>query len=183
MSEAQLVDAMAWAADHLKLIRADNEAPTIDCILEAARGAVLRHGIRGLVIDRYNEIEHKRPDNMTKTEYVSQMLGKVKRFAQVADVHVWYVAHPAKMQREGRSFPAPSLYDISGSANWANKADIGIAAHRDPAQDPTRTDIYVRKVRFKSVGKQGVVSLRYDRATGRYPPPQPSGSAKAYPND
>lgn len=169
MTEAQLLGAIDWVADHFHLIRADNEAPTIDWILEAARGAVLRHGVRGLVIDPYNEIEHRRPSAMTETEYVSQTLGKVKRFAQAHGVHVWFVAHPAKMQREnGKSLPAPSLYDISGSANWANKADLGVVVHRDPNADPTRTDIYLRKVRFKSVGKLGVVGLRYDRATGRY---------------
>ena len=27
--------------------------------------------------------------------------------------------------------------------------------HRDPSRDPTRTDIFVRKVRFKQVGKIG----------------------------
>ena len=64
------------------LIRFDDEAPTIEAILEKARAAVMRHGIRGLVIDPYNEIEHRRPVNMTETEYVSQLLGKVKRFAQ-----------------------------------------------------------------------------------------------------
>ena len=55
----------------------------------------------------------------------------------------------------------------SGSANRANKADIGLLAHRDPNRDPTRTDIFVRKVRFKQVGKIGTTSLRYDQATGR----------------
>ena len=34
--------------------------------------------IRGLIIDPYNEIEHHRPANVTETEYVSQLLGKVK---------------------------------------------------------------------------------------------------------
>jgi twinkle protein len=81
---------------------------------------------------------------------------------------VWFVAHPAKMHRENGNIPVPTLYDISGSANFANKADIGLVVHRDPQNDPTRTDIYVRKVRFKSVGKIGMCSLRYDRATGRY---------------
>jgi hypothetical protein len=40
--------------------------------------------------------------------------------------------------------------------------------HRNPEEDPTRADIYVRKVRFKSVGRIGGTSLRWDRATGRY---------------
>jgi len=136
MTEAELQKAMTWAADHFHLIRFDDEAPTIEAILDKARAAVMRHGIRGLIIDPYNEIEHHRPPSVTETEYVSQLLGKVKRFAQAHDVHVWFIAHPAKMQRDGNSLPAPTLYDISGSANWANKADLGVVVHRDPAKDP-----------------------------------------------
>ena len=169
MSEAELQHTMAWIANRFYLIRFDDEAPTIEAIIEKARAAVLRYGIRGLVIDPYNEIEHRRPSNMTETEYVSQLLGKVKRFAQHHGVHVWFVAHPAKLQRDNSgSRPIPTLYDISGSANWVNKADLGLVVHRDFDKDPTRTDILVRKVRFKSVGKIGGISLRWDCATGRY---------------
>lgn len=41
-----------------------------------------RYNIRGLVIDPYNELDHTRPFE-SETEYVSQMLSKVKKFAQV----------------------------------------------------------------------------------------------------
>ena len=69
---------------------------------------------------------------MNETEYVSQILGKVKRFAQTHGCHVWFVAHPAKMYRDkDRKIPVPTLYDISGSANWANKADLGVVVHRE----------------------------------------------------
>ena len=128
----------------------------------------MRYGTRGLVIDPYNEIEHKRPSAMTETEYVSQLLGKVRRFAQGHGVHVWFVAHPAKMQRENGVIPAPTLYDISGSAHWVNKADLGVVVHRNPSVVPPETAIHVRKVRFKSVGQVGSVTLRYERPTGRY---------------
>ena len=57
-----------------------------------------RYGIRGLVIDPYNELDHQRPLHMTETEYVSQMLTKIKRFAQHNEVHVWFVAHPRQLQ-------------------------------------------------------------------------------------
>jgi twinkle protein len=184
MSEADLQRAMGWIADHFFLIRFDDEAPTIEAILEKARAPVMRHGIRGLVIDPYNEIEHRRPANMTETEYVSQLLGKVKRFAQSHGVHVWFVAHPAKLQREnGGSRPVPTLYDIAGSANWVNKADLGIVVHRDPDKDSTRTEIHIRKVRFKSVGKIGAVALRWDRGTGRYTDIPTTDAARANPDN
>jgi twinkle protein len=168
MSKAEMMEAMTgWLEDHFVLIRANDEAPTIDFVLEKARVAVLRHGVRGLVIDPYNEVEHRRPPGMTETEYVSQILGKVRRFAENHAVHVWFVAHPAKPLREGGKLPVPSLYDISGSANWANKADIGLVVHRD-LDNGNSVELYLRKVRFKEVGQVGVVELQWDRVTGRY---------------
>ena len=38
------------------------------------------------MIDPYNELDHQRPSYMSETEYVSQMLTKIKRFAQVGSV-------------------------------------------------------------------------------------------------
>ena len=96
-----------------------------------------RYGIRGLVIDPYNELDHQRPVQMTETEYVSQMLTKIKRFAQYYDVHVWFVAHPRQL-REWKGEP-PNLYDISGSAHFINKADNGIVIHRN--RDPDKGNL------------------------------------------
>jgi len=175
MSESELGTALDWINRHFFPIRAEDEAPTIDWILETARAAVKRYGIRGLCIDPYNEVEHRRANGQTETEYVSEILGKLKRFAQNNGCHVWFIAHPAKMHRENGKYPVPSLYDISGSAHWVNKADLGVVVHRDFAIEPPQADIYVRKVRFKSVGKVGSVTLSYERATGRYSDIQPVG--------
>lgn len=92
-----------------------------------------RYGIRGLVIDPYNELDHARPSSVSETEYVSQMLTKLKRFASYNDVHVWFVAHPRQLQN-WRGEP-PNLYDISGSAHFINKADNGLVIHRNRSKD------------------------------------------------
>lgn len=55
----------------------ENAMPSVDWILDKARDAVYRHGVRGLVLDPYNEIDHQRPSNQTETEYVSKLLSKV----------------------------------------------------------------------------------------------------------
>jgi twinkle protein len=167
--------------DRFFLIRADDEAPTIDWILDRARVAAIRHGVRGLVIDPYGEVEHKRDKGMNETEYVADVLAKVKRFARNHDVHVWFVAHPMKPQRTRDGiYPVPSLYDISGSAHWSNKADLGVIIERD--YESNAVTVHVKKVRFRVIGKVGSVILRYDRATGIYSEsaPQPS---RMYPDD
>ena len=170
MSFEELDGALDWVDDRFHLIRyEDDELPSVDWVLEVARAAVYRHGIRGLVIDPYNELDHQRPSSMSETEYVSKMLTKVKRFAQTAGVHVWFVAHPRQLhQWKGE---APNLYDISGSAHFINKADNGIVVHRnrDPDSDsPDSVEILVRKVRNKAAGTIGKAELSYDRRNGRY---------------
>lgn len=162
-----------WAANHFTFIASDfsEETMNIDKILELARAAVLRYGINGLVIDPYNEIEHAIPAGMTETNYISQLLTKVRKFARNHSVHVWFIAHPAKLQKDREGIISePSLYDIAGSANWVNKADLGVVVHRPNAgnkiDDVTR--ISVKKVRFKRNGERGEVEFRYNRATGIY---------------
>lgn len=168
MSEDMVRSAVEWIRDRFYLIRADDDAPTIEMILQAARAAVIRHGITGLVIDPYNEIEQTL-DGGTETLYISQMLSKVKRFGQNHGVHVWFIAHPQKPQRsrEGE-YPELTLYDIAGGAHWANKADIGLVVVRDYTDKSTKVTIKIKKVRFKAVGRPGEVDLDFDRATGTY---------------
>jgi twinkle protein len=82
MTRADAKAALDWLDEHFFFIRADDDAPaTVEWILERARAAVLRYGSNALVVDPYNEIEHRRPPNVTETEFISQMLGKMKRFA------------------------------------------------------------------------------------------------------
>jgi len=74
------------------------------------------------------------------------------------------------MRRDnGGKMPVPTLYDISGSANWSNKADVGITVSRPSfAHGNTDVEIHIRKVRHKAVGRVGQVTLQYDRAIGTY---------------
>ena len=130
---------------------------------------------RGLVIDPWNELEHLRPRELSETEYISQTLSFVRGWARRSNVHVWIVAHPQKLRRdEGGKLPVPKPDSISGSQHWWNKADNAITVWR-PLDEPMKqeVEVHVQKVRFKHVGRPGVVELLYDRVTGRYFQPSP----------
>lgn len=169
MTLKELESAMQWVDEHFYFIRCEDEEPTIDWILDKAQSLVFRYGIRDLIIDPYNEIEHKRASNMTETEYVSQILSKVRRFAENYGVHIWIVAHPAKLRRDAQgNFPKPSLYDISGSAHWVNKPDVGIVIWRDMSIVSADVTVMVKKMRWKEVGMVGEAILRYHKVNGTY---------------
>ena len=137
----------------------------LDKFLETARTAVVRHGAKMIVLDPWNELEHKRRRDETETDYISRSLRAIKRFAKQYDVAFWIVAHPTKPQEGGRKIPG--LYDISGSANWANKADYGITYHR-PKFDVNEAEIVVNKVRMGLPGKRGSVKATYDFRTSGF---------------
>ncbi|XP_065847285.1 twinkle homolog protein, chloroplastic/mitochondrial isoform X2 [Euphorbia lathyris] len=170
MSVEQYEEGKQWLDDTFYLIRCeDDKLPSIDWVLDLAKAAVLRHGVRGLIIDPYNELDHQRPISMTETEYVSRMLTMVKRFAQHHACHVWFVAHPRQLHQWTGG--PPNMYDISGSAHFINKCDNGIVIHRnrDPETGPLdQVQVCVRKVRNKVIGTIGDAFLSYDRVTGEY---------------
>lgn len=127
---------------------------------------------RGLLIDPWNELDHWRRQGISETEYIGETLSYVRNWARANQVHVWIVAHPQKVPREGGKLPPPRPDMISGSQHWWNKADCAVAVWRDPDKPELRTvDICVQKVRFKHIGTPGIVSLDYDRVTGRYSEP------------
>jgi len=163
MQESEVIEGMTFLEKRFNFIYP--EEVTLDNLLEIAKQLITRRGIKGFVIDPWNELEHKRPLQQQETDYISESLSRVRRFARDNDVHIWIVAHPTKPIK-GKKLEAPSLYDISGSANWANKADCGISVFRRP--DDLAVDINIKKIRFKEIGKRGEVAFDYDIESGRY---------------
>lgn len=171
MSRETLDGTMRSVGQHFAWILPDDDAEwTIETVLDRAKSLVFREGVRGLVIDPWNELEHALPNGVTETVYIGQQLKRVRQFARRHGVHVWVVAHPMKLQRDrdGKGYPVPSLYDISGSANWRNKADNGISVWRDFGEPETPVEVHVQKIRFRQIGRIGVAKLMFDRPTQTY---------------
>lgn len=168
ITREELTRGMAWVNQNFKWILPD--IPTLDALLTTAKSMVKRYGIRGLILDPWNEIEHQRPKDMTETEHISICLGQIRRFARSNGLHIWIVAHPTKLQKDkDGKYPVPTPYDVSGAAHWRNKADNCIAIWRDLADDTTRdVEVHIQKVRFKAVGRVGQTVLQYNRVTGQY---------------
>ena len=164
MTEADKKEAFVWVREHFLFLDSEGAEPaSIDSILERARIAVARIGIRGLVVDPYNYIDNK--GNQPETEFISGMLTRIQAFAKSSGVHVWFVAHPSKITRQGMDLPRPDGMSISGSMAWWAKADCGITVHRQ--KGPT-VEIAVWKCRYRWIGQQGETTLNFSRATGTY---------------
>jgi len=164
MSESDKEIAFKFVKEHFLFIDTNGEEPsTLDSILERARVAVKRMGVRGLVIDPYNYIELPRSEG-TETAAISDMLTRVQKFCKAHDVHTWFVAHPSKITRQGTEQPRPDGMSIAGSMAWWAKTDCGLTVHRKDHH----VEIAVWKCRYRWVGTQGETTMIYNKTAGTY---------------
>ena len=169
ISQVELEPIKYWIDEHFVFIVPRSDEMRIDNLIHKATICVLKHGVKGIVFDPWNEIDHSRPQGLSETEYISKCLSKLRFFARTYDVHVWLIAHPTKMlKRLDGSYPVPTPYDISGSAHFRNKADNCLTVWRDLSNPGGNTRIYVQKIRFHEVGKIGDCEFAYNIPTQSY---------------
>ncbi len=170
MSDERMAQAEAWIGPRFSFVwqEDDTQPMTLDWIFEQARVDHLRRGINGLLIDPYNQIEHEQA-KMKETDYVRDLIRRLRWFAHSYNAMVVLLAHPQKLMREAKTGkrPVPALQDISGSSHFHNMCDVGWCCHRD---DKTKHEVtlYVQKMKRKDQGHVGQVTLEWIKETGRY---------------
>lgn len=171
-SQDEFYEAFEFINDNVLFHTPSDEATTVADMLATARQAVAAHGITIFIIDHWGKLEHKIPQGQSETNYVSDTLDKLHRFAIANGVLVILVAHTTKMPKTDKDsrlkgqLEVPSLYSISGSAHFNNKADYGVVVYRNFELD--KVTIHVKKCRFRNLGDVGNVDYRYNRENGRF---------------
>lgn len=160
---------MAWDSieSHVKIVSnaLDEDMEfDLDEFLDTVRVAIIRDGVKLVVLDPWNELEHKRGRDETPTEYIGRAIRKIKSFARRFNVAFWVVAHPTKPAKGVNSMP--SLYDVSDSANWSNKADYGLVYHR-PDKSVNAGQLATVKVRMGLPGRCDKIDVTFDHRISR----------------
>lgn len=156
-------------SDRFFFIQPDEDYCTIDRILDITKEIVKKQEISAIVIDPWNELDHQIRNGQTETDYVSQALSKIRRFARLYDIHIFLVAHPTKQRPEANGlYTVPTPYSVSGSAHWKNKADNCIAVWRNVLDLTGKVQVHIQKIRFRENGKPGMCELWFDWRNSRY---------------
>lgn len=167
-SEEEIERADAWIDQRFVfIVPSEDDDVTLAWLLERAAAAIVQHGAKVIVVDPWNEMDHIRPPDMSLTEYTGFGIKQFRKLAKKYGVHVIVAAHPTKQRKnEDGALQIPTLYDISDSAHWYNKADVGVVIHR---LDMTRTVIRVAKSRYHDeIGEPGEIIGLFNPDTGRY---------------
>lgn len=165
INQSEYEKGLIFVDDHFKFMDTENIDTDLTSVLSLAEKMVKRFGIKGFCINPWNWLEHQRDSFMSETEYVSVALSKIIQFAKRFQVHIFLMAHPTKVQKsDKKKYDVPTLYSISGSANFFNKTHNGITVYRDVET----VDIHVQKVKQSWLGKVGLCQFTYNTLTRQY---------------
>ena len=163
----QLNQTKDFIQDHFFWVKIDLENLTLKGILNAFRDLVFQKGINVCVIDPWNMLDHSAQRDHS---YIGRALSEITQFCQQTNTHLFLVAHPRKIESENGRYKKPTLYDISGSADFFNKAYNGLIVYRCIGERTKfKSDvvkIYIEKVKRKENGQLGDFDIAPDFNNG-----------------
>tara|TARA_A100001201_G_scaffold143431_2_gene145043 strand:- start:1413 stop:2258 length:846 start_codon:yes stop_codon:yes gene_type:complete len=165
LSRQEMVDALKFIQEHFFFIDKRSESPDISWILEKSQICINEFSIDSLIIDPFNEINPSR-QSFSETEHISVLISDIKRFNRENNTFTFMIAHPNKQIRDAQSgmFEVKSLYEISGSSHFNNKADVGMIVTRDYEKEETK--IRIAKVReLDLMGNIGECKVKWNNDT------------------
>jgi twinkle protein len=168
VSRAGFEKGVGFVDHHFKFVNVGLVDVTIQGIVQMAEQLVRRYGIKGLIINPWNYLEHRKAERQSETEYVSEVLTILCNFLSRCNVHCFLIAHPVKMdidKKTGKT-KVPTLYSINGSSHFYNKTHNGICVYRHV--DTGQTEIIVQKVKWYWLGHIGSALYYFNTDTRQY---------------
>jgi twinkle protein len=173
MSEDEFKSAMEFMKKHFFIIY-PKKSYKLDDIFERAKFLVKAKGIRSLIIDPYNTVQHRMQRGEREDLYISRFMSELKRFAVENKISVHLVAHQVTPQKdnEGRYYK-PDVNRIKGGGTFADKSDNVLFVWRpNRALDFSNTAVVFGSQKIKKqklVGyPQEVEGITYSRKSNRY---------------
>ena len=170
-SELEVQRAKDFYQKHFEFItnnvEDDEMELTLEKLLELAKISVQRSGAKIVMIDPWNELSHIRNSpGESETEYTGRAIRMLKRFAKINRILLIIVAHPSKAAIQDKG--PMNLYQVNGSAHWANKSDYGVIIYREDVESTNTTVIFAKIKRHGAMGHIGEIHTSFDARTRRF---------------
>lgn len=168
MTDNEMQNGVDFIQKHFAWIHPDDGYSLADILQSVQERIEMGYPVDAIVIDPWNELDHSSQAGMRDDQYISKSLTTLRLFHRKYNLLSCVVIHPTKLQKDNQgNYPVPTLYDCNGGAMWRNKADYGISVHRRDF-DKHEAEIYIQKVKFKTMGRLGTTTLDYDLVSGRF---------------
>ena len=140
-----------------------------DWLLNKFKEHIYCYGTKHFFIDAFNKV--LLPKGQNKKDAIDMVLTELTNFCTENDVNVYLVAHPTKMRKnELGTYDTPSLYDVSGSADFRNQTHNGYVIQRVFGEE-NYVEFTNLKTKFSFQGNIGeTIQFDYHIPSGRYYP-------------
>jgi twinkle protein len=160
-----------WANEKIYLTGCENgQFPTWDWIFNKFKEQMFAFGIDIFIIDAFNKLEFT--EKGEERQLIRKVLTRLTSFAQMNNVLIFLVAHPTKMQKKtDGTYEVPTLYDVSGTADFRNQTHDGFTIHRtfDSNETSGFTTFVNTKTKYQFQGEiTATENFMYDKDNGRY---------------
>lgn len=177
MDEKQLLEAVHFLKEHFFLVSPE-EGSKVETLIEKFKNLVHTKGIRGIIIDPYNQIEHRLELGETEHLYASRFMSILKAFQvqyKICIILVMHMITPRNVAKDD-DYPEPDRYGIKGGGTFSDKADNVLIVWRPNARtNPLDPLVMFKSDKIKKVkltGHRGACYLSYDWKTNRYIDPE-----------
>jgi twinkle protein len=174
-TEDEYNQGMAFLADKFYYVYPNSENPTPEYIFKVFTHLIKTKKIDGVIIDPYNQMTNELDATGREDRYISQFLGKCKRFAIQHNIYFWIIAHPKgglKRVKNSQDYDRPNVYDLAGGGMWISKCDDILCVHRKYFySDPQDTTVEITSQKIKKqklCGIPGTVEFSFDRQANRF---------------
>jgi len=167
VSKGEIMQFHNWANQKLYLTSPEvGEYANWDWLFDKFKEQLVSFGINIFVVDAWNKVEFN--NNKPERENIGRILSRLTQFAQQNNVLIIVIAHPTKMKRENGVYESPTLYDVSGSADFRNQTHDGFCIYRYFENDGY-TYFKNLKTKYSFQGDIGAqVDFDYHIPSGRY---------------
>lgn len=167
VSKGEIMQFHNWANQKLYLTSPEvGEYANWDWLFDKFKEQLISFGINIFVVDAWNKVEFN--NNKPERENIGRTLSRLTQFAQQNNVLIIVIAHPTKMKRENGVYESPTLYDVSGSADFRNQTHDGFCIYRYFENDGY-TYFKNLKTKYSFQGDIGAqVDFDYHIPSGRY---------------
>lgn len=173
MGETEYLQSIDFISEHFFLIYPSKDFE-FETILDKAKYLVRKKGIRHLIIDPYNTVEHKMKMGEREDLYISRFMSELKRCALQNDIGIHLVAHQLTPQKDtnGR-YVRPDLNRIKGGGTFSDKADnVNFVWRPNRALDFSDTEVVFGSQKIKKQKLTGtpqdIININFLRKTNRY---------------
>ena len=161
----------SWANERIYLTGVENgQFPTWNWLFDKFKEQMYAYGVDMFIIDAFNKLEFNEKGD--ERMLIRKVLTRLTSFAQMNNVVIFLIAHPTKMKKkDDGSFEIPSLYDVSGTADFRNQTHDGFTIHRTFSNENSDgyTTFVNTKTKYQFQGEMTASeNFNYDLENGRY---------------